>query len=294
MGQMADIRLGDLTTTLGRYRPAFAAVGIIAVVAIALPGGATAGDGAATTFDPGFASNGTATAPFDGADAPVVPAPAGGLTAAAPLFDVAPSSSLTTSFAPTGAPFTSGAPSGGAFVASPSPTQNPSGPPTSSDGGGFDFEPQPTIEAPTTLRIIESLWATLAAGTPVGSAGVPEAGLPVGTRLGETDKASYIRLEGSATTLSLVEAAEGQRQAAGAVLQACAISDGAWAAGEGASFDDAPAVDAEACAPGTRADDGTWSFDLSALGDPAATTGFALLPGPDAPIDFQVTFSAAG
>lgn len=284
MGQVADLRLGDVARVIGRYRPALASVAVIAVVAVALPGGAGAGPGT-EPFDPGFAADATVSAPPAAAVSPVVPTPVGGLTAAAPLFEVpAPTSSFVSQ--PSGA---FGGAGGTAAFFTPSPTPTPT---TGNGDGGFAFEPQEPVAPPSPLRVIDSLWATLAAGTPLGTAGVPEGGLPVGTRLGETDKASYVRLEGTETTLSLAEAVEGQRQAAGAVVQACAVTDPAWEGGEGASFDDAPAVDESACALGVRDDEGGWTFDLGALGDPAAITGFALLPGPEAPVDFQVSFSA--
>ena len=284
MGQVADIRLGDVAKALGRYRPVLAAVGIITVVAIALPGGATTPGSAQTPFDPGFASE---TTPTEASGAPVVPAPTGGITAAAPVFDVAPSSPTT--FSPPGGTFASAAGPLGGGGPSTSPSPSPPGAP------GATTPTAPTEGTPTPLRISESLWVTNGAGTPIGEAGVPEGSLPVANRFGDIDKSSYVRLTGTETTLTLTETVEGQRVAAGAaVVQACHSTDGGWAGGTNASFDDAPPVDTAACAIGARAEDGTWTFDLSAFGDPAAVTGFALLPGPEAPLDFQVAFAAAG
>lgn len=51
---------------------------------------------------------------------------------------------------------------------------------------------------------------------------------------------------------------------------------------------DAPAW-SDTCVEGHELD-GSWTFDLTGLGDPASSTGFALVPGRDAPLAFQITF----
>ena len=138
------------------------------------------------------------------------------------------------------------------------------------------------------LRPARTAWATATAGTPLASDGVPAGALPIGVRLGATDKASYLTVSGTATSLILREDAAGGRAPETAVVQACLITEPGWAGGEAMSFDDAPAHDPERCVAGVRSADGAWSFDLSAYDDRGGDAGFALIPGPDAPVDFQV------
>lgn len=117
--------------------------------------------------------------------------------------------------------------------------------------------------------------------------------MPVATRLGQLDKASFIRLAGTDTALTLVEDPEGAREAIGAgVVVLCPITYPGWSEEPDQSLDDAPTWDADACVAGTEKDD-TWVFDLSGFGDRAGESGFAIVPDASAPADFQITFRAS-
>jgi hypothetical protein len=147
--------------------------------------------------------------------------------------------------------------------------------------------------AETPLTIGSRAWASREAGTPVATTGVPDGTLPVGNRVGQIDKASFVRLTGTATVLSLVEDPNGSRAVAGnGGVQVCRITTSDWSAGDAISFDQAPAYDTNSCKAGQRSDDGTWTFDLSGFADRAGPAGFALVPTADAPVDFQVAFKA--
>lgn len=122
---------------------------------------------------------------------------------------------------------------------------------------------------------------------------MPEGSLPVGTRLGQHDTRSFVRLSGDQAVLRLtpVDDEEGQRSPETAAIQACRITEPGWEEAEAMSFGEAPAYEAEECVEGVRQDDGTFTFDLRAHPDRTDGRGFALVPGPDAPIDFQVAFA---
>ena len=162
-------------------------------------------------------------------------------------------------------------------------------PPQDSSGSSNAVAVQP-------LRIVGSAWASQTAGTPLGAQGVPSGSLPVGTRLAQHDKRSYVRLSGSAPSLVLTphEDAEGQRAPETGTILACQIIDPSWKEGsEPMTFDAAPAFESEKCAPGVRNEDGAWTFDLKSFPLRTDARGFALIPGPDAPLDFQVAFKAS-
>lgn len=147
--------------------------------------------------------------------------------------------------------------------------------------------------APTPLTVRGFGWASTLSGSGISSAGVPDGSMPVGNRLGRLDKAAFVRLAGTDRTLTLVEDGAGAREALGAgAVMACAITDAGWVEEPDQSFDEAPAWDADACAAGVESD-GTWTFDLGAFADRAGDRGFALVPEPDAPADFQVAFRTA-
>lgn len=170
------------------------------------------------------------------------------------------------------------------------------------------FTPPPTVftpppsrsTSPTTMPVAAAQqpltvrgfgWASSLSG--VGTAEVPDGTMPVASRLGQLDKASFVRLSGTATTLTLVEEPSGAREAIGpGVVVACPISDAGWAEEPDQSMDDAPAWDAARCVAGVEQDD-TWTFDLSGFDDRTGDTGFALVPDASAPPDFQVTFRAS-
>ena len=161
---------------------------------------------------------------------------------------------------------------------------SPVSPSPSLDSG--DDEPQP-------MRIVATAWASSTGGTPIPS-GVPEGTLPVGTRVGQVDKASYIRLSGDETMVVLNEVADGRRGSdfESSPVQACQITASGWQTGESLSFDDAPAYDAKNCTEVTFGGNGTWTIQLGQFESPADNRGFALVPSAEAPLDFQVTFSS--
>jgi hypothetical protein len=282
-GGLGDLRLADVGRGFARYRPVLVTVLAIVVMAAVLPGPTVIGGGAddlwSTSDHDTLAGSGSVEVDEDevgAADQPLAPTAAG-----TPAPD----------FGGTGGDFTSAAPRSPAadFSSSPSPT----GPPAMAAA-----PPDPAVSGPSggtdELRIVESGWATAAAGTPLGEAGVPEGALPVGKRASRDDKYSFLRLagDGAVLQLTLAEGTGANRFATQADVIACAITDSGWMAEEGVSFDDAPPFDCDVSVPGVAAEDGTWTFDLSSLPDGAGEIGLALVPGPDAGVDFQVAFAA--
>ncbi|HUP85467.1 MAG TPA: hypothetical protein VM143_07350 [Acidimicrobiales bacterium] len=121
---------------------------------------------------------------------------------------------------------------------------------------------------------------------------MPAGSLPVGRRIGfDIDKAAFVRLSGTATTLKLVphEDASGQRSADAAQLKACPITSTGWQKAEAQPMADAPKWDCTVSVLGKRAADGSWAFDLSVFPDRSDARGFALLPA-GGPADYQVAF----
>jgi hypothetical protein len=289
MGQLAEVRFGDVGRALNRYRPVLLAVVVIAAVAVALPDRSIDQADLASQWDPNDPAARTddrAPAPDRaGADAengtdgsPDEPPPAADLDDR-PLFSDG------------GGGFDAAPSAGGSF--GPRPDDGDRG--TGDDGFAMPApRPAPTGTSgeAAALHVSAALWVTRTAGTPLAEQGVPEGSLPVGTRAGGHDKASFIRVEGSGSELILTEDGEGARapQPTGeADVQACVILDANWDEGEGASFDDAPDY-GDTCVKG-RSEGGSWVFDLSRLGAGARSAGVALVPGPDAPLDFQVAFA---
>ena len=84
-----------------------------------------------------------------------------------------------------------------------------------------------------------------------------------------------------------------------AALVACPITE-FWVGGENGDWDTRPSFDcALAAGPGTRDDDGRWTFDLVPIGeawfDPFGTIaadGVVIVPAPEATTPFQVVFRA--
>lgn len=163
-------------------------------------------------------------------------------------------------------------------------------PPTSST-----FDPPPTTQPPLRpLRVVAKAWATATAGTPVEREGVPAGMLPVGTRFGQDDKRSFVRLQGELTTLTLAEDTASGRTTTTPAVSACQITQAAWAEGEATTFASAPPFDATQCVPGQRSSDGRWTFDFTSFASRTDLRGFALVPpAASKPIDFQVNFKAA-
>jgi hypothetical protein len=163
-------------------------------------------------------------------------------------------------------------------------------------------------------------WSTTGSGLPanplrgtaptvsVPSPDVPEGLLPVSTRVGQPARIAAIGItfdapRGSTTVHSLVmhlkeSDAGGVQQGSGAAVRACPITSFLVPETNG----DASNIPAEDCdtahADGTRADDGTWTFDLTSIAsawvDPFGTippNGVRLDPVGDAPATFQVMFT---
>lgn len=169
--------------------------------------------------------------------------------------------------------------------------------PEGTTGGPFELVPPPSDEPPPPpaqpLLVVASGWASLSGGTPAATVGVPLGTLPVGTRLDTMDKASFVRLVGTADFLVVPTDPDGQRDpVVGTVaVQACPINEAGWEGRQGASFEDSPTWDADQCVLGVGAASGHWSFDLGAFPDRGGNRGFALVPAPDAAADFQLAFS---
>jgi hypothetical protein len=257
---LADVSLGDIGRAVRRYQPvALTVLAVLVVVVLSDPIPRPAGD----EDIPGpraAAATGAASDTDPSAEPPLLGA----------LPDPGPGQVLP----PPG--FVADLPADAIFV--PPPVA--------------DSAPAPGGETP--LRVVAKAWASQAGGTPVATVGVPAGTLPVGTRLGQADKASYVRLSGTGTVLALTEDPQGARTSQGApAVQACQITDAAWQEAEAMSFSDAPPHDAATCAAGTRSADGQWSFDLSRFPFRTDTRGFALVPAADAPLDFQVAFRTA-
>lgn len=141
--------------------------------------------------------------------------------------------------------------------------------------------------------------------------GVPAGTLAVGAQNGDPDRIAAVGIIPEATTgdvitsftLTMKEAgppASGFNGAAAKII-ACPIT-AFWVGGENGTWDTKPAYDCElASAPGTRAEDGTWTFDLLAIGqvwvDPAGTVapdGVVLVEDATAPESFQTVFATSG
>lgn len=295
---IADRTLRDMVPVLDRYRPAALAVSAVLVAVAVLPGATQGSESAApAAFDAGPASDaGGFEDDFTSEPAPTEPSGAVDTEAEASVPE--PASPGFTPSAPSSSP---------SFTPSPAPSPSPSfspsapapSPPPQSSASPSPAAPAPTLATPGNddaeepLRITVSGYASTTAGTPVPP-DAPDGSLPVGTRVGQTDKASYIRLAGDGSTLVLTEIDDGRRGGdfESSPVQACQITDAGWKGGDNMTFADAPAHDPESCVAVTPQPDGTWSLPLISFADPTDDRGLALVPAPDAPLDFQVTFAA--
>jgi hypothetical protein len=141
--------------------------------------------------------------------------------------------------------------------------------------------------------------------------GVPAGTLAVGAFNGEPDRIAAVGILPDATTgdsitsftLAIKEAgppAAGFNGAAAKIV-ACPITE-FWVGGENGTWDTRPKYDCNlAKAAGTRAEDGTWTFDLLPIGqawvDPAGTIapdGIVLVEEVDSPDGFQTVFATSG
>jgi hypothetical protein len=276
VGRLSDVTLGDLVRGAGRYRPALIAVVVLLVGLQLLP--ARPGKLTPTGAPSDLASGGG-------------PQVGSGATPTA--------ASTSTTFGPTTTePFASSSTSSfGSF--SSSDTTVPSSDTGSSSSFTFSSSDTGTSATTTTapvrpLSIEASAWATQTAGTPLASNGVPDGTLPVGKRVGQDDKRSFVRLSGTTAILALAEDSSGNRTppstATGPVgVRACQVTAD-WDPAQGETFAQAPAYDTSRCATGARSDDGSWRFDLTAFFTRTDKRGFALVPTTDAAVDYQVTF----
>ncbi|MGI8792958.1 MAG: hypothetical protein ACR2H3_07265 [Acidimicrobiales bacterium] len=266
MARIAEISLGDLLRTARRYRPVGVVILVVLLAAWILPN-APRDKQVETAFAP-EASKPTGR-PAPTTTAPEAPFEVPGFTPPA-----------VASTPPVAGPtFGGGTTFGGGSGFTTATTEPFAGPTTT------------TTSPPRPLRTIVTGWASATGGTAVGSTGVPAQSLPVGTRFSQTDKASFVRLAGTATTLYLKENPDGSRTTQGApAVRACQITTRDWKAAENATFDQSPKWDSAQCVAGQRRTDGVWSFDLSGLPGVTDNRGVALIPGASSPVDFQVAF----
>lgn len=133
---------------------------------------------------------------------------------------------------------------------------------------------------------------------------VPEGTYPVTAFGGEAQSSAAIgfTIDAPAGTtvqklvLQVASDPAGDQNASSAAILACPITD-FWGETENGKYSDVPAADCSKGAKGTRADDGVWSFDLTAVAgawfDQFGTlsqNGVLLTEGADAPGTFQVAF----
>jgi len=274
--RLDEMRLGDLGRGLTRLSPFLAAVGAALLLVVAPPNGHSALQAAASGGQKHFQLP-TEGTPNPASDAAATAAPAStGPQPAGLAADSAPSPAVTPA----------------ASIAAPAASASASAVPDSSAAGAPTVSPSADQTAVTPLTVAAKAWASREAGTPLAGTDVPAGTLPVGNRLGQVDKASFVRLSGTATSLTLTADPSGARNLAGAgSVQACPVT-ASWTAGDAMPLDQAPAYDTTKCVAGTHPDDSSWSFDLGAFADRAGGNGFALVPAPDAPVDFQVAFKA--
>lgn len=284
MGAIADKRLGDFLPTIDAYRPVAIALAAILGLVVVVPGAARDDGGPIADF--------SSTPASDGEDL-AAPTTAGGtgLSGRAPT--------------PSAAPTPATGPAVGAAPVRSAPPALGSAAPSSSGGGARTVGPPAPIASGTdggpagadvqSLRIAAAGWASSTGGTPVGTTveSIPEGTLPVGMRVGQTDKVAFVRLAGEATALVLAEDAAGRRGSAfdTSPVQLCQVTAAGWEAGEDQAMADAPPHDPDLCAPGQQGADGTWSFTLALFEDPTDARGLAIVPTADAPLDFQITFA---
>lgn len=274
MARIEEISLGDVVQTARRYRPVAVVVAVILAAALVLPAAPRPG--------------GDDTDPFSATGAP-----AG--RSGSPLFAGADEAEDDAGTAPPTTAF------GNDFSFTPTAPADPGGDDGFSSGGGFVAPPSSgfsssggftsTTQQDRPLRTTVTGWASATGGTPVGATGVPDQSLPVGNRVGQTDKASFVRLAGTASAVFFKEKPDGSRTTSGtASVRACQITTRNWQAANNMTFDQAPDYDTANCIVGTRSANGVWRFDLSSFADPTDDRGFALVPGAGASIDFQVAF----
>lgn len=175
-----------------------------------------------------------------------------------------------------------------AFADEPSPTT------TTTTTPSFADEPAPSTTsavAARPLKISDFGWSSATgAGTPAGSAGVPEKSLPVGSGAAGPEKVSWFRLTGDAAPLVLrpVQDAGSNRAETTATMRLCRSKTSDWATGPNLAANNRPPVDDASCVDGKRNSDGSWSFEVAKLGAIDDPRGAVLIPGAGV---FQVVFA---
>lgn len=287
--QIAELRFGDVGRGISHYRPVVLAVAAIAVMGLTLPGPRRVTKdlfGSSFSSAPSVAAAASESLVPEASSTPEV-------AAAVEAIDASPSAFSSSFSSPaSSSSFSSASPSSFSVDAtatrsdaSTTETFESSAPPSTTS----------TFAAPQPLRVRSSAWASAQAGTPVATTGVPAGSLPVGRRPGfSQDKVAFVRLAGTATSLKLMPHADaaGQRAADTAQIQACRITTPDWKSGEAVAMADAPTWDCGVSVLGLRAEDGSWTFDLTVFADRADERGLALVPTGDA-LDFQVAFALA-
>ena len=283
MGSLADVRLGDIARALGRYRPVVITVGLILFVVALLPAPRRAALSALPSVPPpAQAAAGEAPAADAGA-AESTSVDAGASSASGSDVTSSPSSSSSSSDSSFSSSDASSSDSFDSSDASGSSSEFRS---PSSDFSST--ESTATTAAPRPLTIAGAGWSSATASTPVGATGVPAGSLPIGKRIGQVDKFSFVRLQGEAAVLVLPEVTEGARTTTGNVgISACQITAAGWPEQENVPSDRAPKYDPASCVAGSRGADGSWSFNLLTFTTRNDARGFALVPTGDS-IDYQV------
>lgn len=139
--------------------------------------------------------------------------------------------------------------------------------------------------------------------------GVPAGSLVVGATAGEPDAVTAVAIDPELAPGATVEQFElvlrersdpgANLNTSSAAIVACPI-DGFWVGGENGEWETQPSADCDlASAPGTRADDGTWTFDLRPIGELWASgtllaDGVLLMEDVEAPASFRAVFEGLG
>lgn len=265
--RLRDLTLAELAQRSRRYRPLVLTIVVTLGILRVLPEPASSGGETVES-----------AAPVAATVAPPAPVPT---TAAASGSAVAPEVRV-----PVPAPVRTAPPAPRASAGSAGGTSSTpiAATPSSRPSGPVGSPPQQEPPAPT---VVATGWATRAAGTPAGDVGVPDGSLPVGNSLGQTSKASFARLAGDWQTLSLQVDPEGTSGIGAPSIQACAITTESWEPRAGAGFDEAPAWGEDCVAGVVDATGVRWKFEI---GDIDQRFGIALVPAPDAPVEFQIAF----
>jgi hypothetical protein len=146
----------------------------------------------------------------------------------------------------------------------------------------YPLPPEPTnAPAPQPsgpLRVTGGGYAAADAGTPLATAGIPAGSAAVGSRAGQVDKVTYVRLSGTPGVLQLkVDASGANVLDQNAVLAACPVTQANWQVGQGEVTPTAgPPYSCGVSSPGVRSSDGTsWTFELSSFD---LSNGVAIVP----------------